>query len=55
MKSFKLVFAYRKEGQLYFESKIIEARSLKDANTVGRSQENITNQYWFRKDMTKVV
>ncbi len=55
MKNFKIVFAYRNDGQLYFESKIVEAKSLKDANAIGKSQESVVNKYWFRKNMTEAV
>lgn len=55
MKSFKLIFAYRTDSKLYFESKIVEAKSLKDANAIGKAQENVANQYWFRKDMTEKI
>ena len=54
MKTFKLTFTYRTDGNLYFESKTVEAKSLKEANTLGQSLHDPDNQYWFRKGQTEV-
>lgn len=55
MKNFKLTFAYRVDGQLYFKSINVVAKSKSDANKIGMSDNDPDNNFWFRKDLTSEI